>query len=55
MNIFLKNKIKIMKFKKIIFILILIFPLFGCQDLKKGFSKTKIDQGEEFLIKKKIL
>lgn len=42
-----------MNFKKIIFLLIFGLALFGCQDVKKGFSKTKIDKGEEFLIKKK--
>ena len=32
--------------------LILIF-LTGCQDVKKGFSGKKIDQGNEFLVIKK--
>ena len=36
-----------------IFLLIFLFLLSGCQDVKKGFSGKKIDQGEEFLIIKK--
>ena len=36
-----------------IFLLIFLFLLSGCQDVKKGFSGKKIDQGEEFLVIKK--
>ena len=36
-----------------IFILIFLFLITGCQDVKKGFSGKKIDQGEEFLVIKK--
>ena len=36
-----------------IFLLIFLFLLPGCQDVKKGFSGKKIDQGEEFLVIKK--
>ena len=36
-----------------IFILISLFLITGCQDVKKGFSGKKIDQGEEFLVIKK--
>jgi hypothetical protein len=36
-----------------IFILIFLFLVSGCQDVKKGFSGKKIDQGEEFLVIKK--
>ena len=36
-----------------IFILIFLFLISGCQDVKKGFSGKKIDQGEEFLVIKK--
>ena len=37
-----------------IFLLIFLFLVSGCQDVKKGFSGKKIDQGEEFLVIKKI-
>tara|TARA_Y100000768_G_scaffold69705_1_gene49025 strand:- start:1364 stop:1696 length:333 start_codon:yes stop_codon:yes gene_type:complete len=37
----------------IIFLLIFCFLVSGCQDVKKGFSGKKIDQGEEFLVIKK--
>ena len=33
--------------------LIFLFLISGCQDVKKGFSGKKIDQGEEFLVIKK--
>ena len=36
-----------------IFLLIFLFLLSGCQDVKKGFSGKKIDKGEEFLVIKK--
>ena len=36
-----------------IFLLIFLFLLSGCQDVKKGFSGKKIEQGEEFLVIKK--
>ena len=36
-----------------IFMLIFSFLISGCQDVKKGFSGKKIDQGEEFLVIKK--
>ncbi len=36
-----------------IFLLIFLFLVSACQDVKKGFSGKKIDQGEEFLVIKK--
>ena len=36
-----------------IFLLIFLFLLPGCQDVKKGFSGKNIDEGEEFLVIKK--
>ena len=36
-----------------IFLLIFLFLVSGCQDVKKGFSGKNIDQGEEFLVIKK--
>ena len=36
-----------------IFLLIFIFLVSGCQDVKKGFGGKKIDEGEEFLVIKK--
>ena len=36
-----------------ILLLIFLFLLPGCQDVKKGFSGKNIDQGEEFLVIKK--
>ena len=36
-----------------IFLLIFLFLLSGCQDVKKGFTGKNIDQGEEFLVIKK--
>ena len=36
-----------------IFLLFFLFIVSGCQDVKKGFSGKKIDQGEEFLVIKK--
>ena len=36
-----------------IYLLIFLFLASGCQDVKKGFSGKKIDQGEEFLVIKK--
>ena len=36
-----------------IFLLFFLFLFSGCQDVKKGFSGKKIDQGEEFLVIKK--
>ena len=35
------------------FILFFLFFVASCQDVKKGFSGKKIDQGEEFLVIKK--
>ena len=37
----------------LIFLLFFLLLFSGCQDVKKGFSGKKIDQGEEFLIIKK--
>ena len=34
-------------------LLIFLFIVSGCQDVKKGFSGKNIDQGEEFLVIKK--
>ena len=36
-----------------ILLLILLFLVSGCQDVKKGISGKKINQGEEFLVIKK--
>ncbi len=36
-----------------IFLLIFIFLISGCADVKKGFSGKSIDEGEEFLVIKK--
>ena len=36
-----------------IFLLIFLFLFSACQDVKKGFSGKKINQGEEFLVIKK--
>ena len=36
-----------------IFLIFFLFLFSGCQDVKKGFSGKKIDQGEEFLVIKK--
>ena len=36
-----------------IFLLFFLFLFSGCQDVKKGFTGKKIDQGEEFLVIKK--
>ena len=36
-----------------VFLLIFLFFIAGCQDVKKGFSGKNIDQGEEFLVIKK--
>jgi hypothetical protein len=36
-----------------IFLLFFLLLFLGCQDVKKGFSGKKIDQGEEFLVIKK--
>ena len=36
-----------------IFLLFFLLLFSGCQDVKKGFSEKKIDQGEEFLVIKK--
>ena len=36
-----------------IFLLFFLLLFSGCQDVKKGFSGNKIDQGEEFLVIKK--
>ena len=41
------------KSKYSIFLLVLFFLISACQDVKKGFSGKKIDQGEEFLVIKK--
>ena len=37
----------------LIFLLFFLLLFSGCQDVKKGFSGNKIDQGEEFLVIKK--
>jgi hypothetical protein len=37
----------------LIFLLFFSLLFSGCQDVKKGFSGKKIDQGEEFLVIKK--
>ncbi|MDC0250450.1 hypothetical protein OAK18_03480, partial [Candidatus Pelagibacter sp.] len=37
----------------LIFLLMFLFLFSGCQDVKKGISGKKIDQGEEFLVIKK--
>jgi hypothetical protein len=37
----------------LIFLLFFLLLFSGCQDVKKGFSGKKIDQGEEFLVIKK--
>ena len=43
-----------MKKNNYLIFLLFFFLLFsGCQDVKKGFSGKKIDQGEEFLVIKK--
>ena len=45
---------KKMNLIKIIIIITIGVPLLvGCQDVKDGFTGKKINQGEEFLIKKK--
>src|SRR6056300_477111 len=36
-----------------IFLLFFLLLFSGCQDVKKGFTEKKIDQGEEFLVIKK--
>ena len=36
-----------------IFLLFFLLLFLGCQDVKKGFTGKKIDQGEEFLVIKK--
>ena len=37
----------------LIFLLMFLFLVSGCQDVKKGFSGKNIDEGEEFLVIKK--
>ena len=37
----------------LIFLLFFLLLFSGCQDIKKGFTGKKIDQGEEFLVIKK--
>ncbi|MDA8867104.1 hypothetical protein N9H84_02550 [Candidatus Pelagibacter sp.] len=37
----------------LIFLLFFLLLFSGCQDVKKGFTGKKIDQGEEFLVIKK--
>ena len=37
----------------LIFLLIFLFLVPSCQDVKKGFSGKKINQGDEFLVIKK--
>ena len=37
----------------LIFFLIFLFLVPSCQDVKKGFSGKKINQGDEFLVIKK--
>ncbi len=41
------------KINYFIYFLFAIFFLNGCQDVKKGFSSKKLDQGNEFLVIKK--
>ena len=41
------------KYNYPIFLLFFLLIFSGCQDVKKGFSEKKIDQGEEFLVIKK--
>ena len=41
------------KYNYPIFLLFFLLLFSGCQDVKKGFSEKKIDQGEEFLVIKK--
>ena len=41
------------KFKFLFLSIFVLFTLNGCQDVKKGFSGKKIDQGNEFLVIKK--
>jgi hypothetical protein len=41
------------KYNYPIFLLFFLLIFSGCQDVKKGFSGKKIDQGEEFLVIKK--
>ena len=41
------------KYNYPIFLLFFLLLFSGCQDVKKGFSGKKIDQGEEFLVIKK--
>jgi len=36
-----------------IFLLFFLLLFYGCQDVKKGFTGKKIEQGEEFLVIKK--
>ena len=36
-----------------IYLLIFLFLISGCQDVKKGFSGKSIDEGQEFLVIKK--
>ena len=41
------------KYNYPIFLLFFLLIFSGCQDVKKGFSGKKVDQGEEFLVIKK--
>ena len=41
------------KYNYPIFLLFFLLIFSGCQEVKKGFSGKKIDQGEEFLVIKK--
>ena len=41
------------KYNYPIFLLFFLLLFSGCQDVKKGFTGKKIDQGEEFLVIKK--
>ena len=41
------------KYNYPIFLLFFLLLFSGCQNIKKGFSEKKIDQGEEFLVIKK--
>jgi len=43
----------IKKTNSFILCFLILIILQGCQDVKKGFSGKQINQGEEFLIKKK--
>jgi len=41
------------KLNYFVYFILAVFFLSGCQDVKKGFSSKKLDQGNEFLVIKK--